>query len=65
LMRILDTLAEEPFYARYQSRVRELLHPAAGRHYVEVVPGTWSQCSASDQRTAGRRRHPRQRRIHD
>lgn len=39
-VRVLDTLAEEPFYATYQARVRELLHPAAGRRYVEVGAGT-------------------------
>ncbi|WP_431930098.1 methyltransferase domain-containing protein [Micromonospora sp. RP3T] len=37
---VLDRLAEEPFYQAYQRRVRELLHPAPGRRYVEVGAGT-------------------------
>lgn len=39
-MRVLDVLTDEPFYAAYQARVRDLLHPAAGRRYVEVGAGT-------------------------
>ncbi|NBE83928.1 methyltransferase domain-containing protein [Micromonospora rubida] len=37
---VLDRLTEEPFYQAYQQRVRELLHPAPGRHYLEVGAGT-------------------------
>ncbi|MEU5789147.1 methyltransferase domain-containing protein [Micromonospora purpureochromogenes] len=37
---VLDRLTEEPFYQAYQQRVRELLHPAPGRRYVDVGAGT-------------------------
>ncbi|MFU8854149.1 methyltransferase domain-containing protein [Micromonospora sp. SL1-18] len=37
---VLDRLAKEPFYQAYQQRVRELLHPAPGRRYLEVGAGT-------------------------
>jgi SAM-dependent methyltransferase len=37
---VLDRLADEPFYQAYQARVRELLWPAPGRHYLEVGAGT-------------------------
>ncbi|KAB1102802.1 methyltransferase domain-containing protein [Micromonospora aurantiaca] len=37
---VLDRLADEPFYQAYQHRVRELLHLAPGRRYVEVGAGT-------------------------
>ncbi|MEV0427995.1 methyltransferase domain-containing protein [Micromonospora sp. NPDC050495] len=37
---VLGRLAEEPFYQAYQRRVRELLHPAPGRRYLEVGAGT-------------------------
>jgi ubiquinone/menaquinone biosynthesis C-methylase UbiE len=48
-VRVLDVLADEPFYAGYQARVRELLHPAAGRRYLEIGAGT----GASAARLAG------------
>jgi ubiquinone/menaquinone biosynthesis C-methylase UbiE len=37
---VLDRLADEPFYRTYQGRVRQLLHPAPGRRYLEVGAGT-------------------------
>ncbi|PWR08358.1 SAM-dependent methyltransferase [Micromonospora acroterricola] len=37
---VLDRLTQEPFYQAYQQRVRELLHPAPGRRYVDVGAGT-------------------------
>ncbi|KAB1912732.1 methyltransferase domain-containing protein [Micromonospora sp. AMSO31t] len=37
---VLDRLTEEPFYRAYQQRVRELLHPSPGHHYLEVGAGT-------------------------
>jgi SAM-dependent methyltransferase len=39
-VRVLDALADEPFYASYQARVRELLQPIAGHRYLEVGAGT-------------------------
>ena len=36
----LDTLAVEPFYERYQARVRELLRPRRGGRFLEVGAGT-------------------------
>ncbi|HVX45612.1 MAG TPA: methyltransferase domain-containing protein [Mycobacteriales bacterium] len=39
-VRVLDALADEPFYAGYQARVRELLYPVAGQRYVEIGAGT-------------------------
>lgn len=39
-VRVLDVLTDEPMYAAYQARVRDLLHPVAGRRYVEVGAGT-------------------------
>ncbi|MGW1057001.1 methyltransferase domain-containing protein [Micromonospora rubida] len=36
---VLDRLTEEPFYQEYQQRVRELLHPAPGRRYLDVGAG--------------------------
>ncbi|MFD6565793.1 methyltransferase domain-containing protein [Micromonospora profundi] len=37
---VLDRLAEEPFHKAYQQRIRELLYPAPGRHYLDVGAGT-------------------------
>jgi SAM-dependent methyltransferase len=37
---VLDRLADEPFYRAYQQRVRDLLHPAPRRRYLDVGAGT-------------------------
>ena len=45
-VRLLDRLAEEPFYAAYKTRVLELLSPAAGGRYLDVGGGTGAAARA-------------------
>jgi ubiquinone/menaquinone biosynthesis C-methylase UbiE len=39
-VKVLDRLAEEPFYRSYQQKVRELLCPVSSDRHLEVGAGT-------------------------